>query len=209
MDGMCISTCTTFGELFHHEAGVKIIVAGGRPEYGPMQGIGSVRGANSYSQASLNDDIHSAVSWYPELKGKLPGTKEYLNIQTASFNLRDQIRKNESFPLEFAYLPADCRIFYTAETFNNYTNLWKYAANVMWGNGTCVQGSTGQSESYGNATSVSGVNGTAGGSGAQPTGSGSPSPTSSGAGPGLTGAASMNGVSSLALVLAASIVVIL
>ena len=39
---------------------------------------------------------------------------------------------------------ADCRIFYTPLTFNNFTNLWKHAANAIWTNPElCVQGSTG------------------------------------------------------------------
>jgi hypothetical protein len=41
-DGICSSTCSLFVEMMHHEAGVKTVVAGGRPRYGPMQTIGYV-----------------------------------------------------------------------------------------------------------------------------------------------------------------------
>lgn len=39
-DGHCSSTCSLFVEMMHQEAGVRTVVAGGRPEYGPMQAIG-------------------------------------------------------------------------------------------------------------------------------------------------------------------------
>ena len=165
--------------MFHREGGVKLIAVGGRPEYGPMQAIGGVRGAQSYSQQSLNKDIRNLLSVMPSLASQLPDTNDVYQLSEASFNLRDQIRPNESFPLQFAYEPADCRIFYTPQTVDNYANLWLYAANAIWGNGTCVQGSTGVQSSYGNATDVSGPNGTSEGgssSGGSPTG-GAPAPT--------------------------------
>lgn len=47
-------------------------------------------------------------------------------------------------PLQFTYEAADCRIFLTPNTFNNFTNLWHYAADAIWTSpGLCVQGSTG------------------------------------------------------------------
>lgn len=43
-DGICASTCASFSELMKTRVGVPTIVAGGRPQYGPMQGIGGVKG---------------------------------------------------------------------------------------------------------------------------------------------------------------------
>lgn len=39
-DGVCSSTCSMFVEMMHNEAGVKTVVVGGRPSYGPMQAVG-------------------------------------------------------------------------------------------------------------------------------------------------------------------------
>lgn len=43
-DGFCASTCATFSEYMKTQVGVPTIVAGGRPQYGPMQGVGGVKG---------------------------------------------------------------------------------------------------------------------------------------------------------------------
>lgn len=43
-DGKCGSTCATFSEYMKTQIGVPTIVAGGRPQYGPMQGVGGVKG---------------------------------------------------------------------------------------------------------------------------------------------------------------------
>lgn len=51
-DGVCSSTCSLFVEMMHHEAGVKIVVAGGSSEIGPMQAVGYVTDPN-YSARSL------------------------------------------------------------------------------------------------------------------------------------------------------------
>ena len=201
-------------EMFHHEGGVKIVVAGGRPEYGPMQGNGGVRGAQAYKMGDLNDDITQALQASPQLASQLPSTQTYLNFgKNVGFNLRDQVRSNESFPLEFAYMPADCRIFYTAETVNNYTALWQYAARAALGGddgqSLCVKDSTGQSESYGNGTNVGGPNGTSSGSPTSTTGSGGSSPTSPGSSATSSGAASANGVTFSALFIAAGVAALL
>jgi len=41
-DSLCASTCALFVEMMNHQAGVKTVVAGGRPSYGPMQAVGYV-----------------------------------------------------------------------------------------------------------------------------------------------------------------------
>jgi hypothetical protein len=61
-----------------------------------------------------------------------------------TINLRDQVRKGQTTPLQFAYEPADCRIYFTPKTIANYTALWQYAADAVWNNpALCVEGSTG------------------------------------------------------------------
>lgn len=46
--------------------------------------------------------------------------------------------------MQFTYEAANCRIFYTPQTFYNYIALWKYAADAIWSNpALCVKNSTG------------------------------------------------------------------
>jgi hypothetical protein len=43
-DGYCASTCAVFSEFMKQQAGVQSIALGGRPQYGPMQAVGGVKG---------------------------------------------------------------------------------------------------------------------------------------------------------------------
>ena len=45
--------------------------------------------------------------------------------------------------IEFIYDAADCRIFYTRETWMDYSQLWAYAVNAISDSKLCVAGSTG------------------------------------------------------------------
>lgn len=151
-DAMCASTCTMFVEMMHHEAGVRTVVAGGRPQVGPMQALAGSRGAQYYEAADLDSDIALAEDINATVIPDLPNRNFEFRIDVASFNLRDQVRRGENFPLQFAYEAADCRIFYTPHTFNNYAALWQYAADAIWTNPKlCVPGSTNQ-PSAGNVT---------------------------------------------------------
>lgn len=139
--------------MMHHEAGVRTVVAGGRPEIGPMQAVAGVRGAETYGDRDIDSDIQYAIIFNSSAAEYLPNRDIQLWITYLQFNLRDQIRKGEYFPLQFAYEAADCRIFYTPETFYNYTNLWKYAANAMWYNpALCVKDSTNHPSTKGTDT---------------------------------------------------------
>lgn len=144
--------------MMHHEAGVRIVVAGGQPTPGPMQSS-STRGAASYTVDTLDAHIEFAQEIY-----KLNDTDVYflppnrteasgIAINVASINLRDQVRKDDTTPLQFAYEAADCRIWYTPQTLYNYTMLWKYAADSIWGSkDLCVSGSKGYSTTGTNKT---------------------------------------------------------
>jgi len=71
-------------------------------------------------------------------------------VFTAAFgiNLRDQVRPNDTEPLQFKYEPADCRIFYTLANVFNYTRLWSDAVTAIFDDtSNCVSGSTGFSNS--------------------------------------------------------------
>ena len=137
-DSVCHSACAVFAEMMHHQAGVRTVVVGGRPNTGPMQAVAGTRGALSYNTWSLDDDIYEAIIINDTAANALPSSHyaEELDffVTSASFNLRDQIRQgpDEYFPQQFAYEAATCRIYWTMSTVNNFTNLWQYAADAIW-----------------------------------------------------------------------------
>ena len=61
----------------------------------------------------------------------------------AGVNLVNIIRRHDSeaIPVQFLYEAADCRIFTTEAMVHNVTNVWAAAADAMFGNGKCVEGS--------------------------------------------------------------------
>ncbi|KAN0067577.1 hypothetical protein V8E54_014446 [Elaphomyces granulatus] len=151
-DGLCDSACTLFLESMHHEAGVRVVVVGGRPTTGPMQSASGSRGALDYSVASLDANIEFAQLLLNSSDPPSPDTYFLPNrteendvyINYASINLRDQIRVGGQTPLQFAYDAADCRIWFTPQTVYNYSALWNYAADAIWNKPSlCIAGSTG------------------------------------------------------------------
>jgi hypothetical protein len=48
-DGMCSSTCAIASELLKDQGDVRTIAVGGRPQEGPMQGVGGTKGAQVFS----------------------------------------------------------------------------------------------------------------------------------------------------------------
>jgi hypothetical protein len=136
-------------EMMHSDAGVRNVVIGGRPSYGPMQTPSGSRAARYYSTAELDNDISNTLSVLAEDdpigEGVIPNrTNQDIYVYDAGISLRNQVREGETTPLQMQFEAADCRIFYTPLTFNNFTNLWKYAAAAVWTNpGLCARGSTG------------------------------------------------------------------
>ncbi|KAI1325015.1 hypothetical protein F5Y16DRAFT_401888 [Xylariaceae sp. FL0255] len=160
-DGTCGSSCSLFVESMHHDAGVRVVAVGGRPKAGPMQGAAGTRGARLYELDVLDDNIDFVQQVLQD--GQNSAEANFLPNRTiandvfildASINLRDQVRRGQTTPLQFTYVPADCRIYFTPQTVYNYTNLWTYAANAIWNDTTlCVAGSTGLSDSDGSQSS--------------------------------------------------------
>jgi hypothetical protein len=137
-------------EMMHHEAGVRVVAAGGLPTTGPMQAPSGSRGASDYDLEVLDANIGFAQAILQDQNSPeqnfLPNRTTAIDVYItyADINLRDQVRRNETIPLQFAYEAADCRIFYTPKTIYNYTALWQYAADAIWTNPSlCVSGSTG------------------------------------------------------------------
>lgn len=156
---MCHSACSLFMEMMKHDAGVRSAVVGGKPTYGPMQAPSGTRGAAFYSSTDLDNyiDFAEGLDSTGATNATLPAREEDVWISYFSINLRDQIRPNDTVPLQFVYEAADCRIFFTPQTVLNMTNLWKYAANAMWKNSSlCIQGSTGHATTGLNVTNTEG-----------------------------------------------------
>jgi len=128
------------------QAGVRTIVAGGRPEPGPMQAVSGSRGARVYEATELDDDF-SFVSEFisNDTAAQLPSRLDTgMWITTAGINIRDQVRANDPTPLQFKYQAADCRIYYTLDNVFNMTRLWRDAAAATWTDTSlCVPNSRG------------------------------------------------------------------
>jgi hypothetical protein len=121
-----------------------------------MQAPSGSRGASVYSLDALDDYIEFAQELNETANVTLPRRQQDVLITSADVNLRDQIRRNDTMPLQFAYEAADCRIFFTPKTVFNMQNLWQYAADAIWNDpNKCVQGSTGYA-SKGNTTNTLG-----------------------------------------------------
>jgi len=166
-DGACASTCTIFSELMKNIMGVKTVVVGGRKQNGPMQGMGSVKGASSQSVWHMRDGLEDAYNNFatPAQRAAFDTTldgKAWFNSTmhavnravyldghnggvAGSLNYQNNIRPGDETvtPLQFVYEAADCRFFYTAEMYEQQELVWKRAYDLMWGNATCVPGSTG------------------------------------------------------------------
>lgn len=110
-----------------------------------------------YSTDEMDNDIEFVQYLDPNTLAVLPNRTENQDVYVtfASINLRDQVRQGQDTPLQFVYEAADCRIFYTTQTWYNYSLLWQYAADATWTNpALCVKGSTGYSTTAGGSSSV-------------------------------------------------------
>ena len=146
-DGICHSTCAMLVEMMRQDAGVKTVTVGGSPNVGPMQAASGTRGALGYTLDQLDNDMFTATVFNVTSAGQLPESHLSFDLQfwinSASVNLRNQVRAGESVPLQFTYDASDCRIFWTKETFNDFAKLWQAAADAAWTDpGNCVQEST-------------------------------------------------------------------
>ena len=162
-DGMCSSTCAIVSELLKNQGAVRTIAIGGRPQPGPMQGVGGTKGAQVFSWDDIQVRMQAIYflgspeqqkQWDTMDLGKTAFAQQlfkrsaYSGGQIAGgINLKDNLRLNDEsgVPLEFMYEAADCRMWFTAKMISDVTEVWKGVADRMFaGNGTtgCVQGST-------------------------------------------------------------------
>jgi hypothetical protein len=155
-DGDCSSTCTTFVNLMVNIGNVRTLVFGGVPGNSPMQIMGGVRGAQQQNAIGLAGFVQEALkignkdlltpAEFQEANATVP--KAFLwwpyKINDISVNLRNAYQKdNDELPQQFQYQAADCRLYYTAENIVKPATTWEAAREAVWGNGTCIPGSTG------------------------------------------------------------------
>ncbi|KAH7203228.1 hypothetical protein BKA60DRAFT_656445 [Fusarium oxysporum] len=160
-DGLCASTCSIFVNLMTNIGGVRALPFGGHPNGQPMQIMGGVRG----SQTLTFDDIATAVSVAKAVYRETPEKLEFITKEENERLMKLAPRPLEEFPiklgagqvnflnayqegdddlpLQFQYQAGDCRLYYTAENIYHPETIWKSAKEAIWGNRSCVKGSTG------------------------------------------------------------------
>jgi len=145
-DGLCSSACALFVEMMHHEASVKTVVIGDLLQSEPMQAASGSRGAEIYIAQNIDNSVTTAEYFNATTTEYLPNKQTDVLITFLSVNLRDQIqREQQDVPVQFVYDAANCRIFYTAKTWSDYSSLWTHAVNAISDPKLCVAGSTGYS----------------------------------------------------------------
>lgn len=84
---------------------------------GPMQAVSGSREAIDYSAERLDYDFATAQSLNDTANDQLPQVRDP-GVYTTwfGFNLRDQIRKDDTTPLQFKYEAANCRIYVSHST---------------------------------------------------------------------------------------------
>lgn len=159
-DGKCASTCTVFSELMKAQ-GVQTIAFGGRPQNGPMQGMGGVKGSQAMDLSSLSRiikqatfTIENAVNSSDPIVAKkdlkhfrdifpIPLQDLPLKLVDGSINLMNAFTPdNDHLPLQFKYEAAECRRFLTLDNIRKPETMWASAADAMFHGGDCVPGST-------------------------------------------------------------------
>ncbi|TIA28738.1 hypothetical protein D6C83_07401 [Aureobasidium pullulans] len=153
---------TSWQELFGPHMGIWSVVAGGRPQAGPMQGVGGVKGSQVQGMFVLYSIITTIISTAPLTdqlgfiakfgNNVIESTTQALSRAAAgsslfiqaSLNFRNNIRQGDESetPLQHIYEAADCRFFYTAEMYVDQSAVWDKAYDATWGSMECVGGST-------------------------------------------------------------------
>lgn len=146
-DGLCESSCSTVSTLLRHQGGVKSIAMGGRPNQGPMQGVGGVKGAeglpfdqiyqyiNSVSRFTTNSTVKSGLQRFKTLPME--------RSVAAGINAQDQILRDnidDGIPSQYITEEADCRLYWTAPMISDVTEIWKSAANSAFNGAKCAYG---------------------------------------------------------------------
>ncbi|GAP90227.2 putative peptidase s41 family protein [Rosellinia necatrix] len=148
LDGYCASTCTLFSQFLVHDAGVKTIAMGGRPSReGLIQGVGGVKGSQSYGYADVYANVQSALAYTNDsaLVAALSAYDTYAigRNQVSNLNVKDEIlRANlaDGTPAQFVAEYSDCRLWWTEAMVRDVSAVWRAAASAAFGDGKCAYG---------------------------------------------------------------------
>ncbi|OAP57019.1 hypothetical protein AYL99_09131 [Fonsecaea erecta] len=175
-DGYCGSSCTILTHLLKYQGKVKSIVIGGRPQTGPMQGIGGTKGCQVlplpniltavdvfYQNASADAITAANKTGLKDLADQGPTLllRQDATIGAVEINLLNAIAQYDESqtPLQFVYEAADCRLWLQTAHITDVAAIWKTVAEQAWGlsgqekYSLCVPGSTNQPSSLsGNQT---------------------------------------------------------
>ncbi|KAF2704849.1 hypothetical protein K504DRAFT_352354, partial [Pleomassaria siparia CBS 279.74] len=155
-DALCGSACAGIHEELKNIAGVRSVTVGGRPKSGPMQAVTGSKGGEVrpiFSFPSYAKSIFSVVTYYSV---KTPSSTKLAQIANATqlqmragdqhsrIQTQDKLRKGDTTatPLEFIYDAADCRIFYTAQSYVDSAAAYKQVWDAFTDDTKCVEGST-------------------------------------------------------------------
>ncbi|KAF2004966.1 hypothetical protein P154DRAFT_425601 [Amniculicola lignicola CBS 123094] len=164
-DGLCGSSCACLHEDLKNLAGIKAIAIGGTTKEEPMQAVMGSKGGEvvpvyvSYTTsmvmttAARNLKIKDAKN----LEKALEGDKSIAHLLTRAgedstrIQMQNQLRAGDDSgtPLQYIYEAADCKIFYTAETYKFPDKAWKSVWDAFKDDfkDRCVKGSTGHKSS--------------------------------------------------------------
>lgn len=145
--------------------GVKTLVFGGRPQYGPMAIMGGVRGGESLTSTIIDEYIDLTLEYATEqaqrnnfvlsdqqlarLNSTPTATELPYTWNGLELNFRNAYAPDDSLvPLQFVFDAADCRLFYTYENVVKPATTWVAAARAYWGGGKCVSFSVGGNDTF-------------------------------------------------------------
>ncbi|KAI1736333.1 hypothetical protein F4680DRAFT_264686 [Xylaria scruposa] len=156
LDGYCASTCTLFSQFSIHDAGVKTIAMGGRPSRkGLIQGVGGVKGSQSYGYADVLANVQEAIAFTNDsaIIKTLSAYDSYVidRNQVSSLNVKDEILRShikDGTPSQFVAEYSDCRLWWTEAMIKDVSEVWKAAASAAFKGGKCAYGGITAPHSY-------------------------------------------------------------
>lgn len=164
-DGACGSACTIFSEYMKNHGRVQSIAIGGRPQTGPMQGIGGTKGSQVFKGINIELIIwlfdHSEDLGVTDYEQIVKGTAfeswdpsvAVIRSTIFAINGRNHYRIDDKTQtaLQFVYEASDCRIWFTPEMVADVMLTWERVADIafrgpaagVFNSEYCIQDSTG------------------------------------------------------------------
>jgi hypothetical protein len=163
-DALCGSACAAIHEEFKNNAGIRSVTVGGRAIEGPIQAVSGTKGGEvvplmrSIQQADHMRNISRTfeLKSYPAGEATLDELIDTPELQKRAGDGMSRVqaqlmmRKGDktSTPLQYTYEAADCRIFYTHESFADPVTIWKQVWDAfLEPESKCVKNSTGHKSS--------------------------------------------------------------